>query len=320
MSTNCPHVSIIIPCYNRQRFIGAAIESAFLQGPDVEVIVVDDGSTDESGEIIDRYSAVQSVRIPNSGPSAARNAGIGISRGQFIRFLDSDDRFVMGSTDLLVLAAEEVSSRHIVFGDAKLIDEMGIPLTGERYGYSDAPPGDLSFDTLLSRPMPLGLPLFPAQILRAGLTLNEELRLGEDYELVVRLALEGYTFVHAPLVTYQVREHDDARLTRAYGAEGYRALLNTFQTVYNLLQNSRTLGQQERNAVAKMVWGLGRAAARERLQTESGELFKFAYEIAGSSGVSSPLPLKLAYEIVSPFMAETILETLKSVIRGRARS
>src|SRR3972149_3409922 len=88
--------AIIIPVYNRERFIATAIESALAQTlPADEIIVVDDGSTDHTAEIASRYpEPVRVIRIGNngSGPSHPKNVGIATARSRYIMLLDSDDR------------------------------------------------------------------------------------------------------------------------------------------------------------------------------------------------------------------------------------
>jgi hypothetical protein len=88
-----PLFSTIIPAYNRERYIGAAIESALAQScADHEIIVVDDGSTDRTREVVARFGErVQLLVQSNAGPGAARNLGIHHATGRYITFLDSDD-------------------------------------------------------------------------------------------------------------------------------------------------------------------------------------------------------------------------------------
>ena len=92
-STRTPRVSVVIPSYNYGRYLAAAIESVLAQTySNVEVIVVDDGSTDDSAEVLRRYGdRLRCLRQPNGGVSAARNHGIRESSGEFIAFLDADD-------------------------------------------------------------------------------------------------------------------------------------------------------------------------------------------------------------------------------------
>ena len=91
--TTLPTFSVIIPTYNRAHTLPRAIESVLAQSfTDYELIVVDDGSSDETAKILERYP-IRMIRQPNSGVSAARNRGIEAARGQIIALLDSDDEW-----------------------------------------------------------------------------------------------------------------------------------------------------------------------------------------------------------------------------------
>ena len=85
-------ISVVIPTYNNANFIGAAVESVLRQSvKPTEIIVVDDGSTDATNEVLKRYlDSVQYVRQPNSGPAVARNRGIA-AQGDLVAFLDADE-------------------------------------------------------------------------------------------------------------------------------------------------------------------------------------------------------------------------------------
>ena len=85
-------VSIVIPVFNGRRFVGEAIESALAQDYDpIEVIVVDDGSTDDSLEVARSFASVRCLRQDNQGPGAARNTGVAAAAGALVGFLDADD-------------------------------------------------------------------------------------------------------------------------------------------------------------------------------------------------------------------------------------
>ena len=87
-----PSVSVVIPAYEAERFLGEAIESVLAQTySPVEMIVVDDGSTDRTAEVAAAYDGVKVIVQENSGPSAARNRGFAAASGEFIAFHDSDD-------------------------------------------------------------------------------------------------------------------------------------------------------------------------------------------------------------------------------------
>jgi glycosyltransferase involved in cell wall biosynthesis len=94
-------VSVIIPAYNCGRFVADAIESVLAQGrADIEVLVVDDGSTDDTAEVVARYGdAVTLIRQRNAGAAVARNTGIRVARGRYIAFLDADDVWLPGKIE-----------------------------------------------------------------------------------------------------------------------------------------------------------------------------------------------------------------------------
>src|SRR5689334_4479667 len=106
-----PDVSVVVPCFNGSSFLRQCIESVFRQGCDAEVIVVDDGSEDDSGRVarelaISYPDRVLAVSKSNGGPASARNAGIRLARGKFICFLDVDDEYVDGSLSAGIRALE----------------------------------------------------------------------------------------------------------------------------------------------------------------------------------------------------------------------
>ena len=91
-----PEISVIVPVYNCEKYIGKCIESILNQTfKDLELILIDDGSADESGKICDEYKIqdkrVKVIHEKNSGVSIARNVGINVAKGKYIGFVDSDD-------------------------------------------------------------------------------------------------------------------------------------------------------------------------------------------------------------------------------------
>lgn len=111
-----PQVSVVIPVYNNELFVREAIESALGQaGPGLEVIVVDDGSTDASAERAAEIPDVRVIRQANGGIGAARNAGVALATGEFIGFLDADD---VWTVDRLLKLLAVVDDFDAVFGQA----------------------------------------------------------------------------------------------------------------------------------------------------------------------------------------------------------
>jgi len=120
-------VSVIIPTYNRAQFCKEAVESALSQTyHDIEVIVVDDGSTDNTREVVSNLdSRVRYLSQKNSGVSAARNVGMQAARGEFIAFLDSDDTWLPWKLQLQLNVLRTLPSAGMVWTDMIAVDETG---------------------------------------------------------------------------------------------------------------------------------------------------------------------------------------------------
>ncbi|MFP5434416.1 MAG: glycosyltransferase family 2 protein, partial [Alphaproteobacteria bacterium] len=102
-------VSVILPTYNRARTLGRSIRSVLGQGySNLELIVVDDGSSDDTRSVIDEFDDKRLIYVPlekNQGASAARNHGLGLVRGEFVAFQDSDDEWLADKLQQQVSAA-----------------------------------------------------------------------------------------------------------------------------------------------------------------------------------------------------------------------
>ena len=119
-------VTVIIPCYNHAQFLGEAISSVLDQGyPNLEVIVVDDGSDDETVEVAGSYEEVKCISQANQGLARARNRGLRVSRGEYILFLDADDRLVEGALREGADTLDTHPDCAFVYGNVRLIDANG---------------------------------------------------------------------------------------------------------------------------------------------------------------------------------------------------
>lgn len=120
-----PRVSVIIPTYNRSGMIGAAIRSIIEQTyQDFEIICVDDGSTDDTERVIQRFDTVRYVKMPvNQGISAARNLGMSLASGEFIAIMDSDDVALPGRLKAQVEFLD--SNKSVVVCGTGIIKKIG---------------------------------------------------------------------------------------------------------------------------------------------------------------------------------------------------
>jgi glycosyltransferase involved in cell wall biosynthesis len=180
-----PLVSVIIPCYNQGRFLGEAIESVLRQSHQpTEVVVVNDGSSDDTASVAERYG-VRCVQQANAGLAAARNRGIRESSGALLVFLDADDRLLPGALDAGVAGLREHADCAFVFGsyrhisaDGSLLpmrhvpDEPGLYLTLLHYNHIGCP----------------GAVIYRRSVFETVGGFDGAFNPAEDYELYLRIA------------------------------------------------------------------------------------------------------------------------------------
>lgn len=208
-----PEVSVIIPTYNRAAMVCEAVESVLSQTfKDVEVIVVDDGSTDGTGEVLrNRYDErVRYFYQANSGRSAARNRGIMASSGRYLLFLDSDDLLLPEALEQEVAYLEAHPDVDVVYTDGYFCDETGwniAPIAPARPAHSL---DNLLEDLVISNVI---LACHSAMVRRTALDtvgppyFDQALRGTEDEDLWIRLAARGSTFAYLDVPTCKYRVH-----------------------------------------------------------------------------------------------------------------
>jgi glycosyltransferase involved in cell wall biosynthesis len=202
-------VSVIIPCYNNEKWIAEAIDSALSQTyTSIEVIVIDDGSTDKSLEIIKSYGdRIKWETGVNKGQSAARNRGFNLSSGKYIQWLDADDYLLPDKLENQVYFLEK-SDSDIVYGDWKYQHHLkngGIKFSkvitpGERQNILDALLGGFPLtimNCLTKRELVVRLDGY-----------DENFRAVEDIELWIRAAILGAKFRYEPGCYSVYRVHD----------------------------------------------------------------------------------------------------------------
>jgi glycosyltransferase involved in cell wall biosynthesis len=208
-----PLVSVIVPTYNRAAVIGEAIENIFQQTyRNLEVIVVDDGSTDDTQAKLESYGRqIRWTAQPNAGPAAARNRGIGMAAGEIIAFQDSDDAWhpskIERQVSLLERAGDDVvcclCNSVVEFDDRVVCSFANAPVN---------PPLEEGVwlnvtEVLASRAILFNQAAAVRRevLIRIG-GFDESFRLMEDVELALRLSLEGpWAFIREPLATRQAK-------------------------------------------------------------------------------------------------------------------
>jgi glycosyltransferase involved in cell wall biosynthesis len=212
-----PLVSTIIPVYNRARFLREAVESVIAQGwRPIEIIIVDDGSTDETPALIDELVAAhpgiaRSLRIPNSGPGPAREAGRQLARGSYLQYLDSDDRLLPGKFEAQVRALESEPQCGIAYGKTRLIDGRGETVkaiykaTGQRHE-------TLFPELLVDRWWCTHTPLYRRSVTDMAGPWSD-LRYSQDWEYDARIGAKNVRLAYCDAFVSEHRTHDQLSQT-----------------------------------------------------------------------------------------------------------
>lgn len=179
--------SIIIPTHNRPDLLTRAVESAFAAGTKIEVIVVDDASTDTTADVCASLQGIKYVRLEhNEGVAGARNRGLLASSGEYVTFLDDDDVRLPNSIDDQVKLLEADKQAGLIFGQAILGDQSGAP-TNEVYPFECAQ-GDVFWRLMSHNFIPCGSVVFRRSCVdRVGL-LDTSIPGVDDWDLWVRIA------------------------------------------------------------------------------------------------------------------------------------
>lgn len=232
-SLETPQISIVIPAYNCDRYIGQAIESILNQTYSAyEIIVVDDGSQDNTREALQPYSQhIHYVYQQNQGVSVARNHGLNLARGEFIVFLDGDDTFLPDKLTTQLAVFEAQPQLGLVQSGWRRVNQQGETLM-------DATPWDyvpeLNLEMWLRwKPLgTMGTLMFRRDWLLKVEGFEAGLAHGEDVDLILRLALLGCESAWLRQSTVCYRQHD--RNTMRDGISQAKSINYVLDKFFNL--------------------------------------------------------------------------------------
>ncbi len=206
-------VSVIIPCYNQAHYLGDALASVAAQTHgQPEVIVVDDGSTDNTVEVAERCPGVRYVRQDNAGLAAARNTGIRHSTGEYLVFLDADDRLLPSAFRVGLTALAARPGHAFVYGGWRLIGADGAVMpTPEPAQVDDDPYRGLLRMCFISTPAAV---MYRRAAVAAG-GFDTAVSPSADYDLYLRLTRRWPSYCHGELVAEYRRHGANMTLDRA---------------------------------------------------------------------------------------------------------
>lgn len=198
-----PKVSVVITTYNRPHLLPRAIESARAAGTNVEIIVVDDASRDQTANVCNNFYDIRYVRSErNYGVAGARNLGILASTGDYVCFLDDDDVRLPQSLDIQAEALASDVDAGFVYGQMLVSDQEG--KVGGSACPATCPQGDLFWDLLVRNFIPCGSVLIRKDCLSRVGVLDERIPGIDDWDLWVRLAeIYSIAVVEQPVVIWR---------------------------------------------------------------------------------------------------------------------
>lgn len=280
-------VSTIIPVYNRPEMLQEAVASVLAQTyRPIEIIIVDDGSTDDtpviSEQLQKKHDEIQLIVQQNSGPGMAREAGRRIARGEFIQYLDSDDLLLPEKFSRQVVALRQKSCCDVAYGRTRYrhadgkVEKAPWKRSGERIG--------TMFPSFLqSRWWDTPNPLYRSSVCEQAGPWST-LRLEEDWEYDCRVAVTGAKLAYVSEYVCEVRDHDTARLCRGAAGDAFRMKQRALAHVL-IFQHAEKSGitpdVPEMQHFARELFLLCRQCGAAGLAVEAEMLFDLARRASG---------------------------------------
>jgi len=315
-------VSVVIPCYNAERFVAETLDSAFTQTYlNTEIIVVDDGSTDGSAELIHAYSnRVRAEFGPNRGASAARNRGTALARGEFIQYLDADDLLMPDAIEQRVATLRKTGADAVYSDWERLVEiEPGVFEVGDRVAQRIE-----DFHNIPETAMLIGFWVPPAALMyRRSLVgkvggWQEKLAVFEDGRFLLDAALVGARFAYVPGVGARYRMHPGSLSRRRSRTAVMSDVFRNARDLQAVFEARGAMSAEQRHAIASIyhftarsLFFHDRAAFRDCVAR--------LYEVEPGFRPNWPKVAGLASAMIGFRAASALLATL-SRLRGLCRA
>ena len=248
-----PTVGVIIPAYNCDRYIVQAVESVLAQQDcQYEIIVIDDGSTDATEQVLEPYKdRIRYIKQENQGVAAARNHGIAVARADLISFLDADDYFLPGKLARQAEILLKRSDLGIVHSGWQRVDSEGNKLLDVR-PWEQVPELDLE-NWLRWKPVLPSAMMFRREWLQYVGGFDARFPPAEDTNLVLKLALKGCKTAWLRQITVCYRQHESSAMHKGLPqARSLMAVTDDFFAQPNLPPKIKLMEQSVRHGT--LVW------------------------------------------------------------------
>jgi cellulose synthase/poly-beta-1,6-N-acetylglucosamine synthase-like glycosyltransferase len=311
-----PLVSVVIPTYNRAQRTIASTESVFAQTyPNLEIIVIDDGSKDGSSEIIEKFleerkrtqngRQIHYFKQPNQGASAARNAGIERARGEFIAFLDSDDTWLPEKLEQQLAAMAQHSECGACSTDTLLISDSRSDLTTfKTFGrvYEQETGVEASASALIAKSFNgfwISTLLARTELIRRLGGLDTAIQAVEDRDLHFRLSLvTSFAYVNKVLARIDRTSRTNESQCRSW--EAWEVQLRSHEQLYEKWLKIPALPPQLRKTIVRNLGATHSTWTNWYLETERYESARKSVSKALDYAVTPGLSLKWALTWLAP--------------------
>lgn len=314
-----PLVSIIIPCYNNEAFVEQAIKSAIAQTyENKEIIVIDDGSTDDSLAKIRSFKRqIIWESQENKGAPRARNRGLALAKGKYVKFLDADDFLLPDTIEKQLTQAEKIPQTHkkIVYGDAQWVDIVGEFLTSVAPRAIKAEESPIAH--ILSQCPLTSCPLHRKDYLVEIGGFDPTIPKGQERDLHLRLVLAGVHFEYHAGTVYHYREYQSAQRisNRALSEKDAMIHFNILESQQQKIQSAtgKELEKSMKSIFAQQYWSQARVILREGNATAAEAYFKAAYALSPNDCVKGNAPYPMLVKVFGSRIAERLVLRLKQV-------
>lgn len=292
-------VSVIVPVYNRPQLLVEAVDSALNQDHrSLEVIVVDDGSTDgrtpeaAAGLVSVQPGRVRVCTVTNRGPGLAREHGRQQARGEFIQYLDSDDVLLPGKLSTQVAALRARPEADVAYGITLFRDARG-HLAAGAHKDTGVERTQMFPSFLHARWWDTSTPLYRATVCETAGPWTD-LRLEEDWEYDCRVAAGGGRLVYCAVPVSETRDHADARLCRGTAHDPIRLAMRarSHQLIWTHAQKAGLPDSHPEDVArfARSLFLLARQCGAAGLLPQSGILLSLAVEAGGRGKARFQIP------------------------------
>lgn len=254
-------VSIIIPVYNVEKYLEQCLDSAVNQTlKDIEIIIVNDGSTDSSYEIVDKYKGENIVVIDqiNKGSAGARNSGLRVAKGEYIYFLDSDDYIELNAMEICYNAAKQSDSDIVIF-DANIFSESGTIGNLKRSTFMNecTLSGKEVFNLLVENNCDFVAPwmnFFKKSFLKEiGIEFQEGI-IYEDILHTIKSFILACKITYLPMDLYNYRHRENSVTTKSVTIKNVEGHYISAKELYKFyLDNKNHLDKRSKNALIKAI-------------------------------------------------------------------